>query len=230
MTERPKTSPEAAQVISGHLKNARDQVASQKQAASTATKRKDIDEVRFQVSCRDALVSELRQRADVLESLPKIFISYSGNPDPFYTDAKAYFESKDFRVVHWRDPEQRNDEYIVPDIAQRIAACSCFLGIWTGYYSLNRANSSEKRIEAPRVWMPLELGMAIANGAICKVFVHKDVHVDFISDANLGKYNEQFDDKNFGEMLKAAERTFRKELKNRPPRWSRTSPLDHEYD
>ncbi len=227
--DRPKTSRAAAKEIFECIDTAEDASRTQRDDAGATRKAKDIDEVSFQRRCREVLVGELRRQAQVLESLPKVFVSYSGREDPYFETARKFFDARGFCVMHWRSPD-RTDDYILTDIAKRIASCSCFLGIWTGHYSMHRSTASNPKADIPRVWMPLEHGIAVASGAICKLLVHEDVYPDYINDANLGTYYGAFADQEALEnLLDDAERAFKAELGKRPPRWSQTSPVDRKY-
>lgn len=225
--DRPKTSRKGADEIFRSIDNA--QSTTQDDNTVPARKAKDIDEVIFQRGCREVLVSELRRQAQVLQSLPKVFVSYSGREDLYFDDARKFLEAKGFCVLHWRSPG-RADEYILTDIATRIASCSCFLGIWTGHYSMYRSTASTPKADIPRVWMPLEYGIAVANGAVCQLLIHEDIYPEYINDANLGTYYGAFaDKKGLKNLLADAERAFKAALGKRPPRWSQTSPIDRKY-
>lgn len=225
MYDRPKTDEIASEEILANLKTSAQHVEAQ------LLEKTGNAEFKFQLKCRQKLIAELQRRAEVLASQPKVFISYSREGQLYYERAREFFEKNDFRVVHWQNREERLGGKIVPDIVARIASCSCFLGIWSGQYRSERADGTDKKtpLTTPSVWMPFELGIAIANNAICQVFIDGTMHSDFMKEPNLGNYNERFNSDNFGALLTSAATHYKRELAERPPRWSATSPLDQEY-
>lgn len=187
----------------------------------------DADDA-FQKACRARLTEDIRHRAEVLGSKTKVFVSYSGDvAQQFYNDAKIFLEGTgDYEVHDWRTNRPNREPGITKDIIQRIGACTCFLGIWVGRYQVD---PTENGSSVPKVWMPVELGIARAKGAICSVLVHANVHPDFHREAKLGDHTERFDKENFQAQLARVSHDFQKALKKRDPRWCKTSPLDQDY-
>jgi len=220
---RKKTHPDAAKEISNLV------------AISTALRGKLLSpsrgntEFEFQQDCRAGLLNELTRRADILASKPRVFISYSGAYEPLCRQAKEHFEKdKDFEGAEWRDHDRR-DEDILIDIRKRIASCTCFLGIWTGYYDSTRCDYSDKTtgFVTPSVFMPYELGLARANRAVYRVLIPHNLHRDFVIDK--GRYIHRFDAQNFGVELEKATAYFKEQIANRPARWAIDSPVDGDY-
>lgn len=196
-------------------------------------------EERFQTQCRDHLRKDLANRAEVLGSPTKVFISYSLKAQGFYDRAQAFFErqrpnddpDKTFKTMNWHGPRD-GLVGIGKALPQQIAACSCFLGIWvepSGARTTKAARNSGETGLAPSPWMPYELGVARGSGAICRLLIHDDIDKKFISEPNVGDFNDRFNDKNFEARLQAVEESFLLALKERHPRWVWDSPLDQNY-
>lgn len=219
-----RTNPPAASA----LKDLLDKAAARVRKRNVDAHRDE--DAKFQERCRKNLVADMALRADVLGSKTKLFISYSQVASKFHKIAREHFEaSGDFEVKTWQDDKPNRKRGITEDIIQRIGACSCFLGIWSGTYSTIKPEGEPPILDVPKVWMPVELGIARAKGAICSVLVHDDVHSEFHREANLGEYNDRFNEQNLRSQLKKVEQDFRLALKVRSPRWRQESPLDVDY-
>lgn len=224
MLPNRRTDPEAGAEILARLKRAKKHIK-----AGSASTHKSGKEERFQTTCRRNLIIDLTNRAKVLASPPKVFISYSDAARPFYKKAKAFLERKgSFRAMDWRKARRGGELSIKKALPQQIGACSCFLGIWVEP-SRKRRKKRSKRGLAPSPWMPFELGIARGSGAICMVLIHENIDERFRREPNLGDFNDRFGKANFDRVLAAVEEAFLDQLKTRQPRWTWDTPLDQNY-
>lgn len=196
-------------------------------------------EERFQTQCRDHLRQDLINRARVLASPTKVFISYSEKAQAFYERAKAFFErdrpkndpDKTFAAMNWHGPRD-GVSGIGKALPLQIAACSCFLGIWIepeGLRATKSKRASGNSGLAPSPWMPYELGLGRGSGAICRLLIHDDIDKKFVAQPNVGDLNDRFNDDNFEARLATVEESFLLDLRDRHPRWVWDSPLDQNY-
>jgi hypothetical protein len=105
--------------------------------------------------------------------------------------------------------------YIREDIFTKIHTCDAFLGIWTDDFIVKRKGASSDTF-GPGVWMPLELGVALASNKECRLLLQKDLTPELLSPvANI--VQRWFTASDFDSRTQEAIAILRKEVGNPRP-------------
>jgi len=142
---------------------------------------------------RRAVIDQIESDLEsVLRDKDRLFISYSGSDNAFFTCAKRIAESKyGFEVV--TGPFVRDEEnQLHLSIRKTIAAANAFLGIWTEEYEATSSRDGTTG-GVPSAWLPFELGVAMAHDLPFRLCIHRGVHRDFREKIESNRIHHQFD-------------------------------------
>lgn len=199
-------------------RNAIDQALERKkqEIASIDTANQGDSFRRYQAWKRRLLCDQLRREHLEIYDIREVFISYSGTGRDLFDLSAEYFQKHGYKLRHGSEPEIKAGDYIPSDIIAAIKQCSCFLAIWTRTYDAQRAphrsfQGSDVAIDRgsiPSVWMPFELGVAMALNKPYKVLVEEGTMGDFLEKPNLGKSKIVFKHPTFERELQVAKDYF----------------------
>ena len=143
-----------------------------------------------------AALKEARRKRKLLRSLQdehrstikptkSLFISY---PDRMQAQAEfikhVALDQFDFKAVFTGfDADVRNAKSLRTGIIFKIAQASCFLGIWNDDIEIKLPRRREKFV-GPGVWMPIELGMALALDKPVRLLLRKGLHSKLVDPVN----------------------------------------------
>jgi len=150
---------------------------------SSAKQYDDVRKIR-EVRAKRKLIADLQNETrNILGEERSIFISYPARmQEDTETIRKLAIENFGFKHVYTGFDEEvrKTPNNLRTGIMYKIREASCLLGIWSDDIPVMR-NDSSKNASAPGVWMPIELGMALAMEKPVRLLVHDDLHRRFIS-------------------------------------------------
>jgi hypothetical protein len=175
---------------------------------------------RYQAGRRRSLCASLQNASINVQNLKSVFISYSGTGSDYFDLARGFFSKNKYEIKHGSVRAVLEGDYITKDIIQVIRGSACFLAIWTktyeakslAYRGLNGNEVGPASGFAPSVWMPFELGVAMAFGKPFKVFVEGATMTDFLEKPNVGNAKVPFKPTDFEMQLEIALNHFNKRL------------------
>lgn len=172
------------------------------------------EEAKRQVRMKRDLLAGIIQEASQLDLTPKsVFVSLAGEfRKTHMVHIERFCSEAGFAKVHTGfDDDVHGD--LKSGIMFKIMESHAFLGIWSDDFHLKgvRGAKAQQHKTAPRVWMPLELGMALVLGKPYYLILHEQTDSSYLSpvaDLVQGRYH---DDRSFDvEIRKAATRLFEK--------------------
>ena len=133
------------------------------------------------------MILSQKERA-AAKHVKSIFISYTGKGSAYFQVARALFEEVGFEVYHGFDNVVEGGENLSGSIISRIRSSAVFLGIWTVDFdasSIAGTDGRGQRVPAenggiPGVWMPVELGVAVAERKPFKILFEEGMHRQYI--------------------------------------------------
>lgn len=195
-------------------------VLEQKRALISETDQGGLDHqdtsVSFQAEHRRLLCDHLERVRLEIYNVKEVFISYSSTGGELYSIAERVFKEFGFHPRHGDEAGVKSGDHIPSEIIKIIRQCSYFLAIWTKTYDAqtqpyrgfhgNEVGTS--RGYAPSVWMPFELGVAMALKKPCKVMVEEGMQTDFLEKPDLSNSKIAFGRATFKDQLQHAKNHF----------------------
>lgn len=205
-----KTIARTREAIDQMLERKKQEIASIDTANQGETSR------RYQAWKRRLLCDQLRRDHLEIYDIREVFISYSGTGRRLFDMSADYFKDHKYKLRHGSEAGIRAGDYIPSDIIAAIKQCSCFLAIWTRTYDAQRtphrsfqgSETAGDRGSIPSVWMPFELGVAMALNKPYKVMVEEGTMSDFLEKPSLGKSKIVFRHETFLRELQVAKDYF----------------------
>lgn len=160
-------------------KTVRDRLSSRQKSARAAGDFEIVNEVQAKRRILKELLKEYSERFD---ENPSLFISMSSRmraQNRYYIEDTA--RQVGFTEVYTGfddDVGIHSDGQLKPEIIERILLSNSFLGIWGQDVAITTEAGARHSI--PGVWMPLELGMALAGNKPFRLLLHRSTYPDFI--------------------------------------------------
>jgi hypothetical protein len=140
-------------------------------------------------------------REDAPFVTPTIFVAYSESGRELLGRVKTKCDGLSLDVITGFDAEVRRHEVLLNGIMQGIQRAALFLGIWTPEYDLAPEGGTSHRRASPSVWMPVELGIAVAHRRPFRLLIHNSIHEDYYTKIWGGQPHYVFAEDTFGEYL-----------------------------
>ncbi len=128
---------------------------------------------------------------------PSIFVAYSETGTALFEMVEERCEEWSIEIITGFGPEVFGQNALLDGIIRGIKRATLFLGIWTPDYNVAPISIPGGHEAGPSVWMPVELGIAVAYNKPFRLLIHNSIHRDFYTKIWGGMPHHVFTDGSF---------------------------------